>query len=49
MAEENPFDGRLESLVRRAARRRLDAVLLFGEANIRSVTDVVCEDRKSVV
>ena len=49
MAEENPFDERLESLVRRAARRRLDAVLLFGEANIRSVTDVVCDNGCLVV
>ena len=49
MAEENPFDERLESLVRRAVRRRLDAVLLFGEANIRAVTDVVCDNGCLVV
>ena len=49
MAEENPFDERLESLVRCAARRRLDAVLLFGEANIRAVTDVVCDNGCLVV
>ena len=38
MAEENPFAERLESLARRASRRRLDAILLFGEADIRAVT-----------
>jgi Xaa-Pro aminopeptidase len=49
MAEDNPFDERLESLARRAVRRRLDAVLLFGEANIRSVTDVICDNGCLVV
>ena len=49
MAEENPFGERLESLARRAVRRRLDAVLLFGEANIRAVTDVVCDNGCLVV
>ena len=49
MAEANPFDERLESLARRAARRRLDAVLLFGEANIRAVTDVTCDNGCLVV
>ena len=49
MAEENPFDERLEALARRAARRRLDAVLLFGEANVRAVTDVVCDNGCLVV
>ena len=49
MAEANPFDERLESLARRAARRRLDAILLFGEANIRAVTDVTCDNGCLVV
>ena len=44
MAEENPFAERLADLERRAARRRLDAVLLFGEANVRALTDVVCDN-----
>ena len=49
MAEANPFDERLESLARRAARRHLDAILLFGEANIRAVTDVTCDNGCLVV
>lgn len=49
MAEENPFAERLASLARRAARRRLDAVLLFGEANVRAVTDVTCDNGCLVV
>ena len=49
MAETNPFDERLDSLARRAARRRLDAVLLFGEANIRAVTDMACDNGCLVV
>ena len=44
MVEENPFAERLESLAAKAAKRRLDAVLLFGEANIRAVTDVTCDN-----
>jgi hypothetical protein len=34
----------MESLMRLAARRRLDAVVVFGEANIRSLTGVVCDN-----
>ena len=49
MAEENPFAERLESLARRASRRRLDAILLFGEADIRAVTDVTCDNGCLVV
>jgi len=49
MAESNPFDERLAALAQRAARRRLDAIILFGEANIRSVTDVVCDNGCLVV
>ena len=49
MAEENPFDERLAALARRAGRRRLDAILLFGEANIRAVTDVTCDNGCLVV
>lgn len=49
MAETNPFDDRLAALAQRAARRRLDAIILFGEANIRSVTDVVCDNGCLVV
>ena len=49
MAETNPFDERLATLAQRAARRRLDALLLFGEANIRAVTDVVCDNGCLVV
>ena len=49
MAEENPFDERLTALAQRARRRRLDAILLFGEANIRAVTDVTCDNGCLVV
>jgi len=49
MAEENPFCERLLSLERRAVKRRLDVVLLFGEANIRSLADVVCDNGCLVV
>lgn len=41
---ENPDAERLSSLVRGARRRRIDAVLLFGEANIRALTGVVCDN-----
>ena len=49
MPEGNPFAERLEDLARRASRRRLDAVLVFGEANIRAVTDVACDNGCLVV
>ena len=49
MVEENPFAERLESLAAKAAKRRLDAALLFGEANIRAVTDVTCDNGCLVV
>lgn len=41
---ENPFAERLESLMRLAKRRRLDAVALFDEANVRALTDVACDN-----
>ena len=44
MPETNPCSERLDSLMRLAARRRLDAVVVFGEANIRSLTGVVCDN-----
>lgn len=44
MTDANPCAERLDSLMRLAARRRLDAVVLFGEANIRSLTGVVCDN-----
>ena len=49
MVEEIPFAERLEWLAAKAAKRRLDAVLLFGEANIRAVTDVTCDNGCLVV
>ena len=42
--ENNPNADRLDELMRLAARRRLDAVVVFGEANIRSLTGVVCDN-----
>lgn len=41
---DNPFAGRLLDLAALARRRRLDAVLVFGEANVRSLTGVVCDN-----
>ena len=41
---ERPGDDRLAALMRTAARRRLDAVLLFGEANVRALTGVACDN-----
>ena len=49
MRDGNVFADRLEALARRVSRRRLDAALIFGEANIRSVTDVVCDNGCLVV
>ena len=49
MAEENPFDERLATLAAKAAKRRLDAILLFGEANVRAVTDMACDNGCLVV
>ena len=49
MAEVNPFDERLAALAAKAAKKRLDAILLFGEANIRAVTDVTCDNGCLVV
>ena len=41
---ERPGDDRLAALMRTAARRRLDAVLLFDEANVRALTGVACDN-----
>lgn len=49
MVEVNPYADRLAQLVKILRRRRLDAVVLFGEANIRSLTDVVCDNGCLVV
>ncbi len=49
MSDGNLFDERLSSLAQRAIRRRLDAVLLFGEADIFSVTGVACDNACLVV
>ena len=44
MPETNPCAERLDSLMRLAARRRLDALVVFGEANVRALTGVVCDN-----
>ena len=49
MNKENPFGDRLESLAKAVRRRRLDAMLVFGEANIRSLTGVSCDNGCLVV
>ena len=46
---DNPFAERLESLMRLAKRRRLDAVALFDEANVRALTGVACDNARLVV
>ena len=45
----NPLAERLEALVRILRRRRLDAALVFGEANIRALVGVVCDNGCLVV
>ena len=49
MAETNPFADRLQALEKKAKRRHLDAVLVLGEANVRALTDVVCDNACLVV
>ncbi len=45
----NPFAERLDDLAKAVRRRRLDAMLVFGEANIRSLTGLVCDNGCLVV
>lgn len=45
----NPRHDRLETLVGILRRRRIDAALVFGEANIRALTGVVCDNGCLVV
>ena len=40
----NPFDDRLFDLAYAARRHRLDALLVFGEANIRALTGLCCDN-----
>lgn len=42
--KKNPFEDRLNAFVALATRKRLDAVLVSGEANLRSLTGVVCDN-----
>lgn len=42
--EKNPFDERLADLASAVRRRRLDALFVFGEANIRALTGLVCDN-----
>lgn len=42
--KRNPFESRLNDLIARAARRKLDAVLVSDVANLRSLTGVVCDN-----
>ena len=48
-AAANPFAERLDDLAKAVRRRRLDAMLVFGEANIRSLTGLVCDNGCLVV
>ena len=48
-AAANPLAERLEDLAKAVRRRRLDAMLVFGEANIRSLTGLVCDNGCLVV
>ena len=41
---ERPCSERLAAFARTAVRRRLDVVLLFGEANVRALTGVACDN-----
>ncbi|MGN0853025.1 MAG: M24 family metallopeptidase [Kiritimatiellia bacterium] len=49
MAEVNPYSARLAEFGDLLKRRRLDAAVLFGAANIRALTDVVCDNGCLVV
>ena len=42
--KRNPFENRLNELVARTARKKLDAVLVSDEANLRSLTGIVCDN-----
>lgn len=44
MDDRGPFSRRVLELAARARRRRLDAILVFGEANVRALTGVVCDN-----
>ena len=44
MAGGNPFEGRLQALRKTLAARRLDAALVFDEANVRSLTGIACDN-----
>ena len=46
---ENPLAERLDAFVRLVCRRRLDAALVFGEANVRALVGVVCDNGCLVV
>ena len=48
-AAANPLAERLDDLAKAVRRRRLDAMLVFGEANIRSLTGLVCDNGCLVV
>ncbi len=45
----NPFENRFYELIRLARRRRLDAVVLFGQKNILSLTGVDCDNGCAVI
>ena len=46
---DNPFKNRLLELIRLARRRRLDAVVLFGQKNVLSLTGVDCDNGCAVM
>ena len=47
--KRNPFENRLNELVARAVRRKLDAVLVSDEANLRALTGIVCDNATLLV
>ncbi len=49
VSDANPFAERLSDLSARIRRRRLDVAVLFGEANIRALTGLVCDNGCLVV
>lgn len=47
--KENPYQGRLDDFVKVVRERKLDAAIVFNQANVRSLTGVDCDNAALVV
>ena len=47
--KENPYQGRLDDFVKVVGERKLDAAIVFNQANIRSLTGIDCDNAALVV